>query len=143
MKNQRVVLDTNILVAALRSRRGASHKLLLCLAEGAFIPCISVPLFLEYEDVLKRPGKVPGLAAKDIDDILDFILSQSDIRQIFFLWRPFLKDPKDDLVLEVAVESRSQYIVTHNTKDFNNVSLFGLKAITPRDFLEALKEDKS
>jgi predicted nucleic acid-binding protein len=55
----------------------------------------------------------------------------------------FLKDPKDDLVLEVAAESRSQFIVTHNTKDFNNVSLFGLKAITPRDFLEVLKEDKS
>lgn len=86
---------------------------------------------------------VPGLEPSDIDDILDFILSRSDIRQIFFLWRPHLKDPKDDLVLEVAVESQSRYIVTHNTKDFSNISQFQLEAITPKDFLNLLMEDKS
>ncbi len=86
---------------------------------------------------------VPGLEPSDIDEILDFILSRSDIRQIFFLWRSHLKDPKDDLVLEVAVESQSRYIVTQNTKDFSNISQFQLEAITPKDFLNLLMEDKS
>lgn len=74
----------------------------------------------------------------DIDDILNYIAAVSDKRDIFFLWRPYLKDPKEDLVLEVAVESASQFIITHNLRDFAGLEKFGLKAITPQQLLEQL-----
>lgn len=130
-----VVIDTNVIVAALKSRRGASYKLLISLTTGVYRPNISVPLFLEYESVAKRTGLVSGLNDQDINDILDYILYQSSIRQIFYLWRPFLKDPLDDLVLEVAVESQSEYIVTFNKKDFSGIEKFGIKVVTPQEFM--------
>lgn len=136
MEKLKVVIDTNILVAALKSNQGASHKLLLLIDENCYEPCVSVPLFLEYESVLKRPGLISALSHQDIDNILNYFLSKSSIRNIFFLWRPFLKDPKDDLVLEVAVESQSQYIITFNVKDFEGSEKFDLQAVTPQRFLK-------
>ena len=94
-----------------------------------------MPLFIEYESVARRTGNDVGLTENDIDAILDYILSQSNIREIFYLWRPFLKDPKDDLVLEVAVESRSEYIITFNKRDFRGVEKFGIKVVTPQEFM--------
>ena len=76
-----------------------------------------------------------NLSAEDIEAILDYLLSKSNIREIFYLWRPFLKDTKDDLVLEVAVESRSKYIITFNKKAFKGIGKFGVKVLTPREFL--------
>jgi predicted nucleic acid-binding protein len=78
---------------------------------------------------------VSGLNESEINAILDYILSKSSIRKVFYLWRPYLKDPKDDLVLELAVESQSKYIITFNKKDFVGVEKFGLKAVTPQEFL--------
>jgi len=130
-----VVIDTNVLISALRSNQGASHKLLILLAENAFTPNISVPLFIEYEAVAKREGLLSGLTEEEINAILDYYLSQSNIRKIFYLWRPFLKDPKDDLVLEVAVESRSEYIITFNKKDFKGCNKFGIEVLTPQEFI--------
>jgi putative PIN family toxin of toxin-antitoxin system len=135
MRPVNVVIDTNVIVAALKSRRGASYRLLISLTTGVYRPNISVPLFLEYESVAKRAGLVSGLNDQDINDILDYILCQSSIRQIFYLWRPFLKDPQDDLVLEVAVESQSEYIVTFNKKDFSGIERFGIKVVTPQEFM--------
>ena len=135
MRPVNVVIDTNVIVAALKSRRGASYKLLISLTTGVYRPNISVPLFLEYESVAKRTGLVSGLNDQDINDILDYILCQSSIRQIFYLWRPFLKDPQDDLVLEVAVESQSEYIITFNKKDFSGIERFGIKVVTPQEFM--------
>ena len=135
MRPINVVIDTNVIVAALKSRRGASYKLLISLTTGVYRPNISVPLFLEYESVAKRTGLVIGLNDQDINEILDYILCQSSIRQIFYLWRPFLKDPLDDLVLEVAVESQSEYIVTFNKKDFSGIERFGIKVVTPQEFM--------
>lgn len=131
-----VVIDTNVLVAALRSNKGASYKLLSLLPEGCYTPNISVPLLFEYEAVLKRHGMIPALNTADIDAILDFVLSKSRIRKIYFLWRPFLKDLKDDLLLEVAVESNSKYIVTFNVNDFKGIEKFGVKAVTPQEYLK-------
>jgi putative PIN family toxin of toxin-antitoxin system len=136
MKPSKVVIDTNVLVAALRSKRGASYKLLISLVDDHYIPCVSVPLYLEYESVLKRPGLVESLSHQEIDDVLNYFLSRSSLRKIFFLWRPFLKDPKDDHVLEVAVESQSKYIVTFNVRDFHGIEKFGIQAITPQEFLQ-------
>ncbi|TNF99605.1 MAG: putative toxin-antitoxin system toxin component, PIN family [Gammaproteobacteria bacterium] len=135
MEPTNVVLDTNVLIAALKSRRGASHKLLINIDKGLYVPNISVPLFFEYESVAKRIGIVSGLAKKDINAILDFILSKSNIREIFYLWRPYLKDPKNDLLLEVAVESQSEYILTFNKKDFAGIDRFGIQVATPQEFM--------
>lgn len=135
MKLVKVVIDTNVLVAALRSKRGASYKLLISLINDAYQPNISVPSFVEYESVIKRAGMVDGLTDNDINAVLDYLLSKSSIRKIFYLWRPCLKDPKDDLVLEVAVESQSEYIITFNKKDFRGIDKFGLKAVTPQEFM--------
>lgn len=136
MSNINVVIDTNVLISALRSKQGASHKLLLLLADGTFTPNVSVPLFVEYESVAKRTGLVSGLNSNDINSILDYFLSKSNIRKIFYLWRPFLKDQKDDLVLEVAVESQSEYIITFNTSDFSGCEKFGVKIVTPYEFMK-------
>ncbi len=135
INNINVVLDTNILIAALKSKRGSSYKLLMLLADDIYKPNISVPLFVEYESVAKRSGMVAGLTNEEMDEFLDYILSQSSVRKIFYLWRPYLRDPKDDLVLEVAVESQSEYIITFNQKDFKGVEKFGIKIVTPKEFL--------
>lgn len=78
------------------------------------------------------------LTYQDIDDILDYICSVGIQRQIYFLWRPFLRDPKDDLVLEVAVESESDYLVTHNLRDFAGAEQFDVEVIGPRRLLEII-----
>ncbi len=136
MKPINIVLDTNVLVSALRSQKGASYKLLTLIDNNNFELNISVPLFLEYESVtLRKELKLP-LNKTDIFDILNYIAKVANKREIFFLWRPYLKDPKDDLVLEVAVESESKIIVTYNKKDFSGVDKFGIEILTPKEFLE-------
>ena len=136
----RIVLDTNVLVSALRSRKGASFKIVSLIGKNLFQLSISVPLVLEYEGAAKRISKLVGLRYSDIDDILDYICKVAEHREIYYLWRPFLKDPKDDMVLEVAVESESEFIVTHNIRDFAGIEQFGLEAITPRQLLEKIGE---
>jgi putative PIN family toxin of toxin-antitoxin system len=133
-----IVLDTNVLISALRSRRGASFKLLSLVGKGSFEVNISVPLALEYEDVAKRQAQEIGLTEADVDDVLDFMCRVANRRRIFFLWRPFLRDPKDDHVLVLAVEANCQYVVTHNVRDFAGVEQFGVEAITPQVFLRKL-----
>jgi len=134
-----VVIDTNVLISALKSNRGASHKLLLSLIDARFVPNISVPLFVEYESVAKRPEILNHLGKSDIDSILNYFISKSSIREIFYLWRPFLKDPKDDLLLEVAVESGSEFIITFNKKDFLDCEKqFGIKIVTPQEFMQLM-----
>lgn len=132
-----VVIDTNVLVAALRSRRGASFRLLQELAKGQFQFALSVPLFFEYEDVLKRPAMVP-LPITAIDQFLRYLAANGQAQDIFFLWRPFLRDAKDDMVLELAIAARCVAIVTFNAKDFAGVEQFGLEVWTPREFLVQL-----
>ena len=136
----RVVLDTNVLVSALRSRKGASFEVISLIGRDLFQLSISVPLVLEYESAAKRVSKIVGLKYDDIGDIVDYICKVAEHRDIYYLWRPFLKDPKDDMVLEVAVESESEFIVTHNIRDFVGIEQFGLEAITPKQLLERIGE---
>lgn len=133
----KVVIDTNVFVAALRSRRGASFQVLQALRGRQFEFVLSVPVFLEYEDVLKRPGLVP-LPLVAIDVFLSLLAIRGEPQDIFYLWRPFLPDPKDDMVLELAVAARCNAIVTFNKKDFIGVEKFGLKVLTPQEFLSLL-----
>jgi len=135
-----IVLDTNVLVSALRSRRGASYKLLSLVGKGLFDIVLSVPLVVEYESASKRQSRQLGLTHQDIDDVLDYLCSVGVHRQIYFLWRPYLRDPKDDLVLEVAVESESDYVITYNLRDFAGLERFGLQALKPGRCLEVIGE---
>lgn len=134
----RVVIDTNVLVAALRSRRGASFRLVQRLGSPQFRPVISPPLCLEYEDVFRRSGLLPGQTAEDIGDFLDYFLSECVECRIHFLWRPHLPDPKDDLVLELALAGNAPFIITHNTRHFPGLDALGIQAVTPDDFLSRL-----
>jgi putative PIN family toxin of toxin-antitoxin system len=132
-----VVLDTNVLVAAIRSRDGASFALLSCLAEAEppFLPVVSVPLVLEYEDAMVRSLADSPLNADDVEDLLDFVCSESKHQEIFYLWRPHLRDPGDDLVLEVAFAAAADFLVTFNLKDFAEAESVGVKCITPQQML--------
>lgn len=131
-----IVIDTNILLTALKSSRGASYRLLAVLEENRFVTHVSTPLVAEYEAVLKR-GHLT-LSEQPIDDIIDFICAKSIHHKIFYLWRPVLKDADDDFVLELAVKANAM-IVTWNLNDFKRASSFGIRAINPRDFLHSLE----
>ena len=141
MRSLTVVLDTNVLVAAIRSRTGASFALLSLLGEPEprFRPAVSVPLVFEYEDALIRSLKASPLSEDDIGDILDFVCSVAIHQEVFYLWRPLLKDPGDDHVLEVAVAAGADYLVTHNVADFNGAQSVGIKVITPQVFLRKIR----
>jgi predicted nucleic acid-binding protein len=101
---------------------------------------LSVPLVLEYEAAAKRQPRAVGLTHEDIDDVLDYLCKVSDHRQIFYLWRPFLRDPGDDMVLELAVEAEAEFIVTHNLRAFAGADQFGIRAVTPQAFLRHIGE---
>ena len=131
----KIVLDTNVLFAALKSRRGASYKLISLLPIKRFSIAISVPLVIEYEDVLRRGRLSDSITEKDISDFIDFFCYIGDQQEIFFLWRPFLPDPSDDLVLEVAVAGGCDAIITYNKRHFKNVEKFGLRILDPKEFL--------
>ena len=135
-----IVVDTNVFVTALRSQFGASYKLLSLIDEEIFKLNLSVPLALEYEEVAKRMIGEIALSEKEIDDILDFVISRSNPWHIFYLWRPQLKDPSDDMVLELAVTAGCKYILTYNLNDFKGSEKFGIEAITPKAFLEMVGE---
>ncbi len=142
MVSSQIVIDTNVLVAALRSKRGASYRLLRLLGDRRFEINISVPLVLEYEKAARGMIRRGGLSARDIDDILDYMCAVAHHRKVFYLWRPLLRDPKDDMVLELAVAARCNFIITYNKKDFYGIQQFGIEALTPKEFLEKMGELK-
>ena len=136
----RVVLDTNVLVAALRSRNGASYRLLGLIDTGRYETAVSVPLVLEYEAASKRLVRPGGWTASDIEAVVDYVCRVASQHKIYYLWRPFLRDPNDDMVLELAVSSESRVIVTHNKRDFAGADQFGLRVLTPQEFLREIGE---
>jgi len=136
------MLDTNVLVAALHSRRGASFRLLVRVGTGAFEIAVSVPLILEYEDVLTRDLSEIGLTGEDVSAVIDYMCSVAIRQEIFFLWRPVLRDPGDDLVLEIAVAANCGAIITHNIRDFDRARQFGIRVLSPGAFLNELEGAK-
>ncbi len=135
-----IVIDTNVFVAGLRSRRGASHKLLGFIGTGRFDLHVSVPIVLEYEDALMRLVRTIGVNKHDVGDVIDFVCAAAVHHEVYFLWRPWLKDPDDDKVLELAVTSGASVIITYNRADFSGVAQFGIRVLTPKDFLHELGE---
>jgi len=138
----RVVLDTSVVVAALRSRAGASNRVLELVARGKVQPLTSTALFLEYEEVLRRPENrlATGMSEEDVEEFLAALVSAAEPVEINFRWRPQLKDPQDELVLEAAVNGRAEALVTHDVRDFESAAgLFGLRILLPRDVLKELE----
>lgn len=139
-KKYSLVIDTNVFISALRSSRGASFKLMFGVSREKFDQNVSPTLIFEYESVAKRQAQQINLNPEQIDAILDMICAWSNKCEIYFLWRPFLKDPHDDFILELAIESNSDYIITYNKKDFAGIEKFDLEAITPKEFLKIIEE---
>ncbi len=138
----RVVLDTNIIVTALRSSRGASNAVLRELAQGRLRALVTSALFLEYEAVLKRSEQrlVHGLDLPSIDRLLAALASASEPVEVSFRWRPQLADANDEMVLEAAVNGRANALVTHNVKDFAKAApRFGLRVLRPGELLKEMQ----
>ena len=142
MSKPNVIVDTNVIYTALRSKRGASSKLLSLIGTGLFEVHLSVPLALEYEDVLLRKSTSLPVTREVISDVIDSLCALGHHHEIHFLWRPYLRDPKDELVLEIAIASQSEYIVTYNKRDFVGAEEFGIKVVTPKEFLKEIGEIK-
>ena len=133
-----VVFDTNVIISALKSATGASFRLLSLVRSGVLRPAVTAPLMFEYDDVASRPGKLPHLSPSEITGFLDWFVSIASQHKVHFLWRPLLSDPKDDLVLEAAVAARAEYLVTHNTSDFDGAASLGVRVVTPAQFLKLI-----
>jgi putative PIN family toxin of toxin-antitoxin system len=136
----KVVFDTSVLVAAARSNRGASYALLARLPAADFQPVMSVALFAEYRAVLLRPENLLQRTALQAEGFLDFLISASQLQEVFFRWRPALPDADDDLVLELAAAAGCRYIVTHDVRDFRGTEQWGIAAVTPGNFLKLINK---
>jgi putative PIN family toxin of toxin-antitoxin system len=137
----RLVLDTNVVLTAMRSRTGVSAELLRCIVRRRALMLVTVPLFLEYEAVLKRPEHLAAaeLSTTDIDRVLDVLAARAEAVEPFFLWRPQLRDADDDMVLEAAVNGRADALVTYNARDFVGAApRFGLSLMQPFDVLKRI-----
>jgi putative PIN family toxin of toxin-antitoxin system len=140
MDKFRIVIDTNVLVAAFRSKRGAANHLLMNLNDERFEIAVSTPLLIEYEEVLERPEMGEFLTPAEADDAVESLRLIANEYDIFFLWRLLSGDPDDAFILELAVRSNAKYIVTYNAKDFASAVDFDITLITPRDLLELMSE---
>jgi putative PIN family toxin of toxin-antitoxin system len=140
VKTLEAVLDTNVLIAALRSRRGASFELLRLVGDPRWQLHKSTALLLEYEAVARREAQQLWLHPNRIEDVLAFVAASGQEHAISFRWRPFLNDPGDDFILELAVAANARYIVTHNLRNFAGVESFGLEAVAPAQMFLKLQE---
>jgi len=142
MNQWRVVLDTNLLIAAARSRTGASSALLNALRGQQFIALVSVPLMLEYEAVLNRDEHLAASGRNVCMNMafLDTLCLFAEPVHLHYLWRPQLRDPADEMVLETALNGRADALVTLNTADFAAAAHFRLPVLTPGRFLHRLRE---
>ncbi len=141
----RLVLDTAAMVAAIRSDAGASRWLLRAALEQrlGLTLLVTVPLLIEYEAVMTRPGHLTaaGLSAADVGVLLDAVAAVAEPVRVAFLWRPTLADADDDMVLEAAVNGRADGIVTFNRRDFDTaVEQFGIPILSPSEAVKRLEK---
>lgn len=134
-----IVLDTNVLAAALRSRRGASYRIVSLIGTGLFRPNISVALALEYEEVLKRRDLISAMTDDDVDKFLDYIFQLSNLVPSVYPMRPTLSDPDDELVLDLAVQCGGM-IVTYNKRDFVEAGKRRVPVLAPAEFLNLIRQ---
>lgn len=133
----RLVLDTNVVVAAFRSRNGASNLLLRLVDQGALTPLCSTALFLEYEAVLSREETrtVTGHSLEDVASVMRALAAVSEGVDISFRTRPMLSDVADEMVLEAALNGQAEAIVTHNVRDFQPALDLGVTIATPGEII--------
>ena len=140
----RIVLDTSVVVAGLRSRLGAGNAVLREVARRRLVPLASPPLFLEYEEVLKRPEHclVHGLSPEQIDEFLAEFAALIEPVELHFQWRPQTPDPNDEMVLETAINGRANALVTYNVADFAVAAKrFKISVLSPADLLKRVKHE--
>jgi putative PIN family toxin of toxin-antitoxin system len=136
----RVVFDTSLMVAAARSSRGASFALVNAIPSPDFQICLSVGVYIEWQEVLTRTENLPpGRTVQDVLRFLRYLASQSHLQEIHFLWRPFLADADDEMFLELAFAAGCRHIVTHNVRDFRSSEQLGVTALEPREFLSLIR----
>jgi putative PIN family toxin of toxin-antitoxin system len=138
----RVVPDSDVVVAAMRSPSGASAALLRAVRQGKVVLPLSVPLAMEYEAVCSRPEHqlASRLSEQEVQTFLDAAIAMAEPVKIHFLWRPQLRDPTDEMVLEAAVNGRADLLVTFNIRDYGTVpAQFGIEVVTPREAIERIR----
>lgn len=136
------VVDTNVILSSLRSKQGASYRLLKMVGDPRWRMQVSVALILQYEAVARREA-VPLYATRDeTDKFINYLCAASERRAIYFTWRPQLADPDDEFILELAVAAGASYIVTFNRADFQGAERFGVNVVEPREFLRIMGEIK-
>jgi putative PIN family toxin of toxin-antitoxin system len=141
-----VTIDTNVIFAALYSNRGASHRILRLILDEEIKLAISPQVYFEYRDVLSRKETLEKLnvSTKDIENILDLIALLARQHSIYYLLRPNLIDEDDNMIVECAFASNSEFVITSNVRDFENAELkgFGFKVITPAEFYKLWESRK-
>jgi putative PIN family toxin of toxin-antitoxin system len=138
MKPFQVVLDTSVLVAAVRSSQGASFRILQLVGDPRWELNLSPALLFEYEEVATIHAKKFWAEPERLGDLLDFLIASANRPRISYSWRPLLRDADDDMVLELAIAAQAGFIVTHNVRDFAGAKRFGVGVLTPAEFLRKL-----
>jgi putative PIN family toxin of toxin-antitoxin system len=136
----KAVMDTNVIVAALRSRNGASFEIFRRLRIGQWTIVVSNHLLFEYEEVLKRESAVLKLSLEDIDELLNAICARAQEQLLSPTWHPILSDSDDEPLVQLAVESESLRIVTHNTRHLQPALRFSVEVLNPREMLSKLRQ---
>lgn len=140
MTQFQVVVDTNVIVSALRSKKGASYRLLRLVGDPRWQMHVSVALLLQYEAVAHREAVPLHATSEEADKFIDYLCVASKHQAIYFAWRPQLADPDDEFLLELAVAAGASHIVTFNQSDFRGAERFGVNVVEPRDFLFTIGE---
>ncbi len=138
MEKLQIVVDTNVFVAALRSKRGAANFLVNGLDDERWQLNLSNALVLEYEDVLGREEMRTFISSAEINKTINAVCSISRFHKIFYLWRFLSRDPDDNFILELAIKANADFIITFNKKDLSRAIEFGVTLVTPREFLESV-----
>jgi len=139
---QRIVLDTSVVVAGLRTRSGAGNAVLRLVASRDLVPLATPPVFLEYEEVLKRPEQrlAHGLRVDELEEFLAEFAALIEPVELHFRWRPQSRDPGDEMLIEAAINGRADALVTYNLGDFAAVKeRFGIQVLSPAALLRKVK----
>ncbi|PYX54243.1 MAG: putative toxin-antitoxin system toxin component, PIN family [Acidobacteria bacterium] len=139
----RAVLDTDAIAAAMRSPTGASAAIIRKARQGKVALLLSVPLAMEYEAVCVRPEHqlAAGLSEQEVRTFVDAVIAIAEPVKIHYLWRPQLRDPGDEMVLETAVNGRANLLITFNVRDYGTApARFGIEVMTPREAVERISK---
>ena len=136
-------MDTDAIVAAMRSPTGASAAIVRKARQGKIALLLSVPLAMEYEAVCARPEHqlAAGLSEQEVRIFVDAVFAIAEPVKIHYLWRPQLRDPSDEMVLEAAVNGRANLLITFNVRDYGTApTRFGIEVVTPREAVKRISK---